>query len=484
MLRMNQKRGEITRGDSALAVKAGFWYVISSFLVKSVSFLTTPLFARLMSQAEYGEFTNFASWQVTLLIITGMELHNTVNRAYYDFKEDYDSYISTVTILAGIVTATVYVIFLLCGDFIYNIVAIPKQYVHLMFVLLLFQSCKQIFMSRERTLYRYKTVAVISFVSVIVPTLLSVLLVMFVPDGNRLSLRLYGFYGPLALVGVCCAVSLLRRGIKVKRHYSKYAFALAIPLLAHYLTAYLLASTNTIVTKSVLGAEATAVVSIANSVLHILTVFFHAVSGAITTWLMDNLEKGDKAKIRKDSLFYVLLLAVLSVGVVLIAPEIVQVLGGTKYAVSTALVPGFVLSVFIQSVGTIFTIILTYDKNITKTAIFTGIVAVLSIVAKVALLPVFGQMVLPWINVTAFAVLFGINYLLVRRAGYAGAVDLKKIIAIILALGILVGCSSLLYANTLVRYGIIAVCVVVFTVLVIRNKTAVLAFIKKMRKAK
>lgn len=60
------------RGSTELALKAGLWYVISNFLVKALSFITTPIFARLMTAEQYGEFSNYASWLATLLILAGL----------------------------------------------------------------------------------------------------------------------------------------------------------------------------------------------------------------------------------------------------------------------------------------------------------------------------------------------------------------------------------------------------------------------------
>ena len=40
----------------------------------------------------------------------------------------------------------------LVGTWIYGIVSIPEVYVHLMFFAMMMQSCRQIFMVRERTL--------------------------------------------------------------------------------------------------------------------------------------------------------------------------------------------------------------------------------------------------------------------------------------------------------------------------------------------
>ena len=400
---MTEKENE--RGDSVLALKAGVWYVLGNFVGKAITFITTPIFARLMTPSDYGEFSNFASWAAMLIFVASAELHNTLSRAYYDFKQNYDEYISSVTVLGGIITVVIYSLFLFCRGFILKIIAIPEQYIHLLFFYLFFSFCSLIYYARERTLYKYKTVAAVTFLSLFVPTAVSILLVYFLPQTNQLSARLYGFYLPSALIGLYCAVSIFKRSKTFTWKYCRYGLALSLPLLVHYLTAYLLTSTNVVITKNMLGSEVTAVVSIANSATHILTVFFQATSGALTTWLMDNLEVDRKDIIKKGTLFYLLLLALMVIGTILLTPEIIYVLGGEKYIASVNLLPGLVFAAFIQSATSIYTIILTYDKNVVKTAIYTGFFAMLSIVTKIWLLPEHGLMVLVYINIAVFSIL-------------------------------------------------------------------------------
>lgn len=445
------------RGDSVLAAKAGFWYVCGNFVGKAVTFITTPIFARLMTPLDYGEFSNFASWVAMFMLIVGAELHDTLSRAYYDFKEKYDEYISTVTVLGSLITICLYIMFLLCRNFIYKIVAIPEQYVHIMFVFLLFSFCRLVYYARERTLYRYKTVAFVTFLSLFLPTIISVFLVYFLPASNHLSARLYGYYVPSALIGAFCAASLLSKSRVFKWQYCRYALVLSIPLLVHYLTAYLLTSTNIVITKNIMGAEVAAVVSIANSTVHILTVFFQATSGAFTTWLMDNLALGNNEKVRKGSFFYVVLLAIIIIITILFAPEVICILGGNKYISSIIILPGLAFASFIQSITTIFTIILTYDKNVVKTAVYTGLCAFLSIIAKVLLLPNYGIVALVYVNVAVFFILFFINYYLIKRAGYANAIFFKRILAVILISGFFVLLLPMIYKFQGFRYTLIGI---------------------------
>lgn len=445
------------RGSTGLALKAGFWYVISTFLVKGLSFITTPIFSRLLSKADYGEFSNFASWQALLLIITGAEMHNTVARAYYDFKDDFNGYVSSVTVTSCVVTLLFYGLFLALGDWILKLVAIPAEYVHILFFMLMFQSCKQIYMARERTLYRYKSVAAISVVNLLVPTVIAVVLVILAEQSNRLSARIYGFYVPSAIIGLGCAAVMLLRGNTFKWKHCRYAFLLSLPLMLHYLTAHILTSSNTIVTKLVLGAEAVSPVSIASTTNHILTILLQAVSGAVTTWLMDNMEQNNPKATRKGTLLYVAGICVLGFGVMLLAPELIWILGGSKYADAVDLMPGMVVAVLVQSTTTVFTIMLTFRKRVVKTALYTGIVSAACVAAKYFLLPYVGVTLLPIVNILAFGVLLVINYALVRRGGDGTFVHAKGILGLMaLSVAAMFGCYFL-YRATVLRWCIIAV---------------------------
>lgn len=478
----NLTEGE-QRGSTGLALKAGVWYVISTFLVKGLSFITTPIFSRLMEPADYGEFSNYASWQTTLLILTGAELYNTVARAYYDFKADFDKYVSSVTMASILVTAALYAVFLLCGDWIYRIVSIPPQFVHMMFFTLTFQACKQVYLARERTLYHYKSVAAMSVINVLVPTLIAVVMVVLAKDGQKLQARIYGFYGPAAAIGIICGAMLLLRGRSFHMQYCKYAFKLSLPLLLHYLTAYLLTSTNVMVTKSVLGADAAAIVSITTSTAYVLTLLLQAVSGAVTTWLMDCLDQKRHDTARRGLLLYCGGVLLLGTCVILVAPELIWILGGSRYTAATELMPGLILAAVIQAFTTVFTIILTYQKRVLGTAICTAVIAVVSIVAKIMLLPALGIQALAWTNVVAFAVLFVCGYFMVKKDKETSkAVHIKGFSAITVGAFLTAIAGHLLYLNNVVRWCVIGVAAFAVLFVAYQKRALILSFVRKKLK--
>lgn len=506
---MSDKNTKIQRGSAALALKAGFWYVVSTFLVKGLNFIIHPIFARLFDKGsgDIGNFANFASWETILLIIASLEMQNTVARAYYDFKEDFDHYVSSVALASCSFTLILYGLSLMFSDWFEMITKIPQQYIHVMFIMLLFTGCKQIYFAKERTLYRYKGVAVLSALNALIPTLIAVAVVALLPMDQRLSGRIYGYYLPSALIGAGCLLPILLKGRKIKWKYIKYGLVLSFPLMLHYLTAQLLNSSNTIVTESITErlladptsavaqaitlSDPTSLVSNASTVNHIMTALLLAVSGAITTWLMDNLNAEKVKTVRNGTLFYVIGVTVLSLGVILVGPEVIAFMGDNKYNESQVLVPGFSIATLVQASVTVFTIMLTYKKKVVATGVWTGIVAVLCVVAKYLLLdwympidPAGSMEFLPYVNIASYAVLFVVNYLLVRRCGLGKYINFWAMVGVLgTALGVM-AVSPFLYEHTLVRYGLIVAFAVAVGVVAIIKRDLIIKIVRKKLKKK
>ena len=64
-------------------LKAGFGYTIGNYLLKGLSFLTMPIFARLLTTAEYGEYGTFLSYEGMLFVVIGFAIHSSYKNAYY-----------------------------------------------------------------------------------------------------------------------------------------------------------------------------------------------------------------------------------------------------------------------------------------------------------------------------------------------------------------------------------------------------------------
>ena len=80
--------------------KASFWFLICAFLQRGISAITTPIFTRLMTTFEYGQYSVFTSWMsiaacfITLNIYGGVYVQGLVK--FENQREQFiaDSYMA------------------------------------------------------------------------------------------------------------------------------------------------------------------------------------------------------------------------------------------------------------------------------------------------------------------------------------------------------------------------------------------------------
>lgn len=74
MVNTNNDKKTVTTG---VVLKSGIWYTVSNFAFRAIAFITTPIFSRVLSQSEYGEYNNINSWVSILVVLAACDLHSS-----------------------------------------------------------------------------------------------------------------------------------------------------------------------------------------------------------------------------------------------------------------------------------------------------------------------------------------------------------------------------------------------------------------------
>ena len=120
------------------ALQSGVWYTISNFLVKSIGFITTPIFTRLLSKEEFGLYNNYTSWLSILSIFITLNLESTLISARYEYKDDFDNYIFSMLCLSSLSTVIWFILFHFLSDFVVEYTSVDHIYLNVMLVYLFF----------------------------------------------------------------------------------------------------------------------------------------------------------------------------------------------------------------------------------------------------------------------------------------------------------------------------------------------------------
>ena len=161
------------------ALKSGIWYTIANFIVRSMTFITTPIFARLLTQEDFGQYNNFAPWLATMTVVITLNLEASFISAKFDFKEKFDEYIFSMLALSGFSGFVWLLVVNLFPDQLSQFTGVAPVYLNLLVMYLIFLPAINLFQTRERFAYQYKSTVILSLLVAVSTTALSVVLVVF-----------------------------------------------------------------------------------------------------------------------------------------------------------------------------------------------------------------------------------------------------------------------------------------------------------------
>lgn len=475
--KISGRAGGAAQASGKLAVTAGIWYIVSTMLSKGISFITVPFFTRIMPKASFGEFNNYTSWQSILLVIFGVELYNTVNKAYYDHRDTFDQYMSSVSVLGVVVGFALSAIMWVFQEQIASLLSISTKYIYILCVYLTIFPPYYLLLSKNRILYKYKATTLITLVAAVVSTGAAFILVSLAQD--KLTARIYGQFVPMILLGAGCFVVLLYRGKYVGARYWGYALKLAVPLVCYYFCLYAMNSSSVTFSRRFYGAEITAVISLAVSCSHIITMLNQSINNAWAPWLYERL---NQKKYKEVSRAYGGILAIygfMVIGVMLLGPELTKILGGSNYAESTIFVPISLLLGSAQLLNTLYVNLMTYKK---KTQVIMSVTMAFSVVCLLLKFLFVQWLPYEYIMYPDLIAYCGIEIVLTvitKRYYNVSVYPMRYIAAYIGSLAAVMLICRFLYAHIWVRIGVIAVYALIFIAIAYKYREQIMAFFKK-----
>lgn len=442
------KSDQEKKTSTTLVVKSGLWYTICNVLTKSVGFLTTPIFTRLLTKAEFGEYNNFATWTGIFLLITSLNLEASMIRARYEFKDDIDSYVASMSILSELSTLFWFVLFCLFIEPAERFLALNSTEICAMFLYLLFYPSIQLFQTKERFEYRYKTTVLITLLVVVGTAFLSVVLVLLMKD--KLFARIIGMVVPVIILGLLIQVLIVSRGKKVRIKYWDYALPFTLPFIPHLLSMYLLGSMDKVMIRHICGAEDLALYSLAYTVGTIITLLVSSMNNAFAPWLGDQLSKNNYEKIKCVSVPYVGLFTLFSIVSILITPEALQVLGGQGYLEAQFVIPQVFAGCLMQFIYCMYVNVEQFEKKTVGMAGASITAAIFNYITNYFFIKKYGYIAASYTTFFSYLILMILHIYLVRKIFKTGVYNDKMIFLIAI-----IGSVVLLLMNFVFRFIIL-----------------------------
>lgn len=469
-------------GRSTL-LRSGFWYTVCNFLFKTATFLATPIFSRVLSVNEMGEFTNFNSWLLIMIVLTGFDLQQTIILSKVENEKDMDSYVFSILFLTTVATGVFLALVLLFPSFFVDLFNVELKYIYLMVAYLLFTPAFQMYATKHRVYYKYKSYVLLTGLVSILAVLLSIVLIFLLED--KLTGRMLGNYLPYILLGAVLYLLLAIRGKRIRLCYWKSSMMICLPLVPHVLSLFLLSSSSKIIITKLCGTELTAIYGIAYIVYNVTTVLFDSMNKAWAPWLIENLHLKNYYDIKQASRIYILIFFGLALGVLLLTPEIVRFLGGEQYAGAVYCVAPLICSCIFQCVYTMYVNIEFYNRQTMMVSAATVIAMGVNILLNYVLIPLdpaYGHVIASYTTLCGYVLLFIMHFFLVKRLKMTHVYDTRFVLLILMLAFVVSLLVNLLYHLTLIRYLLIALFLAIAVMLFWCYRHIALHFFHKRQK--
>lgn len=463
------------------AFKAGTWYTIGNILLKGCIFFSLPIFIRLLTTIEFGEYNTYMAYEGIISAILGMGLYGTVKNAKLDFKKNFDEYLSTIIIFSLIILLIILLIINIFFPFFYSIFKFNQLIVNVMFLqgysnfLLYFYGVK---LNIE---FKYKSYILLIAINTIGNIFLSILLIKYVFINNGTLGRIYGSALSVILVAIVICFLILKESYSFKFKYCKYGLVIGLPLVPHVISQSILSQFDRIMINDMIDPSKAGIYSYIYTLCTILSVIYISVDNAWSSWIFIKLSEGKEEEIKKKGNNYIFIFSLLTLAFICIMPEIVKIIANEEYWEGIILLLPLSLANFFTFLYFLPVGIEYYYKKTKYISIGTIVTAIINIFLNVLFIRKMGYFGAAYSTMISYFLLFLFHWKITKKYSFSKIYDIAfifKMIFLLFLVGIVFFMIRNLVLYIFIRY-IILLLIIIY--LIRENKNIILLFLNKKR---
>ncbi|MFW2488468.1 lipopolysaccharide biosynthesis protein [Clostridium chromiireducens] len=454
-------------------MKASIWFVICSVIQKSIATITVPIFTRILTEEQYGLYTVYQSWYGILIIFATLNLYAGVfNNGMIKFENDRNCFQSSLIGLSSVLTSVLLMIYLLFHNLFNEFMGLTTPLVLAMFVDFFCSVGLSFWTTRNKFEYKYRSLIIVTILIAVLTSVLGiagVLLTEYKAEARILSIVIVQviFGGTLYILSV-------RSGKKIYvKKYWNFALAFNLPLIPHYLSMSVLNQADRIMISKMVGNDKAAIYSVAYSVAMLMTIITQSINNSYVPWTYKALREKRYNDLRKNSNMLLALVGGMSLFVMIFAPEVIAVFAGGNYMEAIFAIPPVAGSVYFMFLYPLFCNIEFYYEQNKFIMVASSVGAVLNIILNWIAIPLFGYIVAGYTTLICYIIFAVVHYTFMKKICKSKEIkedlyDFKFITIFSCLYCGVIAFISFTYSNTILRYVIIAILVIV--IIIMREK--------------
>ena len=318
--------------------------IAASMITQGISFVSLPLFTRMLGTEQYGRYSVYMSWLGVLSCIMGLCVKNAIPTGIEDFKSDYPRFRRTIFITGFGISALLPILAAILARPLAAFTGFRPVIVIVLFANAFCFSLIDFFQTRN--IYEKKPLLnlIANTAIAVCHTLLSVLLILKLNGTEKSEGKILGYAVTyFAAAAIATAMILSRKGDRKssgdnakapKQKYTRYALAIGTPMIFHMLSQNILTQSDRVMMQKLWTPESQiGIYSFFYTFANVLYVIFLALNNSFTPFYYDELRNEKSPAENRSRLLsnYIEIYTVLTAGFLLLSREVSRLLAGDEY---------------------------------------------------------------------------------------------------------------------------------------------------------
>lgn len=455
----------------SLPIKAVFWFTICNFILKGISFISVPLFTRLMSTEQYGMMSVYYSYEQIFLVFATLELSvGAYQRGILKFKDNLDLFTESIQLLSNLVTIVLFIFFCLFSTWIINATDIVLNIYVLMFIYFLMQPAYNSWLNRKRFSFEYRPAVLSTILFSILTVGCSIFAVYFIRNTAYIKIT------TMLIVQILFCFPFYVKNIKLKNilqnknkvlEYWRFSLKFQLPLVLHILSYLVLGQSDRIMIGKMVSNSKAAIYSVAYSLSSIITMVESSINQSFKPWRYQQLEQKNYTNIKNVSNILIMIMGAIVISFIVVLPEGIKLLFNADYHEAIWVAPPIILGVYFLFLYTIFTDVESYYGKTKYIAYASIICAVLNLILNYLGIKLIGYIACGYATLICY-ILFALMHYFFMKKVCKESIDekvemfnAKFFVGFSLVIVIIVTVLTLFYEIALLRYGLLLIVLIV-----------------------
>lgn len=357
-------------------VKASLWFMVCSLTSKSISVVSTMILTRLMSTEQYGLVSLYNSWFEIVYVIGSLNLSVGVfNVGMTKFENDRERWMTTLCFLSLATSIVFSAIFILLYRYSIVFVQLPPFLIVFMLTTIFPSTAYNIWIAGQRYKLNYRKMVFVTLLYSVIILLIGTSTVFLFEAKGEAKILSNGIV--IIVLGIILFIRMYREANnKFSKEYATFAFKYNVQMFPAFISAFVLNQMDRIMIENMCGRSQQGVYSFAYNAAIMISVVGTSLSAVFNPWFMQRVKERRFTNIAYISNVTASLFFMSIVAFVMIAPEVVYILGTKEYGEAVYIIPAVAGSTFFSLIYTFYCPILQYNL---KTSILSGITVIAAI---------------------------------------------------------------------------------------------------------